>query len=69
MISPGFPADYAIVGDFNQLLTAENAGAPVELRAVEPSIAGFEVGVVGAFVAIMIDEKAFRELNPPGGAA
>ena len=69
VISPGFPADYAIVGAFDQLLTAENPGAPVELRAVEPSIAGFEVGVVGAFVAIMLDQACFRELNPPGGAA
>src|SRR5262249_48170383 len=46
VISYGFTAPTAIIGDFSQLLTAENPGAPVELRAVEPSIAGFEVGVV-----------------------
>ena len=68
VISPMFSADYAVVGDFSQLLTAETPGAPVELRAVEPSIAGFEVGVIGAFLAKVIDPNAFRELNPPGGA-
>lgn len=69
VISAGFSADYAVIGDFSQLLTAETPGAPVELRAVEPSIAGFEVGVIGAFLAKVIDAEAFRELNPPGGAA
>ncbi|HEY7037185.1 MAG TPA: hypothetical protein VH482_38040 [Thermomicrobiales bacterium] len=65
VISGGFTAPYAVVGAFDQFLTAENAGAPVELRAVEPSIAGFEVGVVGAFLAQVIDATAFRELGAP----
>jgi hypothetical protein len=65
VISYGFTGPTVIVGDFNQLLTAENSGAPVELRAVEPSIAGFEVGVVGAFLAEAMEPSAFRALTPP----
>ena len=65
VISDGFAnPPYAVVGDFNQLLTAETPGAPVELRAVEPSIAGFEVGVIGAFLAKVIDPAAFVEITP-----
>lgn len=69
VISNGFVAGgTAIVGDSQSLLTAENAGAPVELRAVEPSIAGFEVGVVGAFASVLVDPSAFVKLTPPAGA-
>lgn len=63
--SPGIEAGGVIVGDFSALLTAENAGAPVELRAVEPSIGGIEVGIIGAFAAEITDPGAFAEITPP----
>ena len=64
--SPGFTdPDVVYVADAGAFLTAEDAGAPVQLRAVEPSIAGFEVGVVGGFAAERIDPKAFVKLTPP----
>jgi len=64
-VSPGLPPDTVIVGDFSALLTAETAGAPVELRAVEPSIGGMEVGVIGAFLVELIEEGAFCAVTPP----
>ena len=67
VISPQLAAASCFVGDSTALLTAETAGAPVELRAVEPSIAGFEVGVVGAFVADLMEKKAFVQLTVPAG--
>jgi hypothetical protein len=68
VISNGFGASHAVVGDPQSLIAAENPGAPVELRVVEPSIAGFEVGVVGAFAAVVTEPQAFCELTPPAGA-
>jgi HK97 family phage major capsid protein len=65
VISPGMPAGTVIIGDFSALIVAETAGAPVELRAVEPSIAGFEVGVVGAFLAEVVEAAAFQNISPP----
>jgi len=62
VISNGFGGATAIVGDSQAMLCAENPGAPVELRAVEPSIAGFEVGVVGAFLAEIVEPDAFVAL-------
>jgi HK97 family phage major capsid protein len=67
VISNGFGGATAIVGDSQGMLCAENAGAPVELRVVEPSIAGFEVGVVGAFLAEVVEPGAFVDLVPPAG--
>jgi HK97 family phage major capsid protein len=63
--APGLAADTVIVGDFSALLTAETAGAPVELRAIEPSIGGLEVGIIGAFLAEVVDPGAFAEITPP----
>jgi hypothetical protein len=48
-----------VVGDSSGLLVAETAGAPVELRAVEPAIGGLEVGIIGAFEAVVVDDGAF----------
>jgi HK97 family phage major capsid protein len=59
IMSNGVPAGKVIVGDFQSLITAETPGAPVELRAVEPSIAGMEVGIVGAFLAEPVEIEAF----------
>lgn len=63
--SPGLPADTVVVGDFTALLTAETQGAPVELRAVEPSIGGMEVGVIGGFLSDLIEMTAFCKVTPP----
>jgi HK97 family phage major capsid protein len=65
VISRGLPADTVIVGDSQSLLTAETPGAPVDLRAVEPSIGGLEVGIIGAFLAEIVEPGAFAELTPP----
>lgn len=61
--SAGFEAKTAIVGDSKALLIGETAGAPVQLRVVEPSIAGYEVGVVGAFKAISFDDERFADIG------
>ena len=45
------------------LLVAETAGAPVELRVVEPAIGGVEVGIIGAFEAVVVDAGAFSMLT------
>lgn len=59
IVSPGLNAGEIIVGDINGLLVAETAGAPVELRVVEPAIGGVEVGIIGAFEAVVVDSGAF----------
>jgi len=61
--SYGFTGNTAIIGDSNALLVAESANAPVELRAVEPSIGGMEVGVIGGFKAKVYDTGRFLRLN------
>ncbi len=55
----GFASGEMVVGDSSGLLVAETAGAPVELRAVEPAIGGLEVGIIGAFEAVVVDDGAF----------
>lgn len=62
--SVGFETGTAIVGDSRALLVGETAGAPVQLRAVEPSIGGLEVGVIGAFKAISFDDERFADIGP-----
>lgn len=59
IVSRGFNAGEIIVGDINALLVAETAGAPVEMRVVEPAIGGVEVGLIGAFEAAVVDDGAF----------
>lgn len=61
--SYGFPARTRIVGDSAAFLVGESPGAPVELRAVEPSIGGLEVGLIGAFQAKIFDADRFIKLN------
>lgn len=53
----------AVLGDSGALLAAETAGAPVELRVVEPSIGGMEVGVIGAFAAAVMDSNRFIHIS------
>jgi HK97 family phage major capsid protein len=61
--SYGFDQDTAIVGDASAFLVGETAGAPVQLRVVEPSIGGMEVGVIGAFKSVVFDPLRFAHLG------
>lgn len=60
--TPGLASGTIIVGDARALLVAEEPGTPVELRAVEPSIAGMEVGLIGAFISKVFDAARFNKL-------
>jgi hypothetical protein len=55
------------VGDSQALLVAETSGAPVEMRAVEPSIGGMELGVIGAFKSVLTEPKAFVPITSVTG--
>ncbi len=63
VVSRGMDAGVAAVGDSSGLLVAETAGAPVELRVVEPAIGGYEVGLIGAFEAVVVDPGAFAMIT------
>jgi HK97 family phage major capsid protein len=63
VISTAIGADRTYVADSSVLLCAETAGAPVELRMVEPSIGGLEVGIIGAFACDVVDVGAIEELH------
>lgn len=63
LVSRGLDTGVAIVGDAQALLVAETAGAPVQLRAVEPAIGGLEVGIIGAFEAVVVEDEAFSLLT------
>lgn len=57
--SYGFAANTAVIGDASAFLVAETPGAPVEMRVVEPSIGGMQLGVIGAFKAKVFDGNRF----------
>lgn len=59
VVSRGLNSGEIIVGDSDALLVAETPGAPVELRATEPAIGGVEVGIIGAFEAVVVEDEAF----------
>jgi len=61
--SYGFDQDVAVVGDSSALLAGENQGNPVEMRVVEPSIGGWEVGLIGAFKSVVFDANRFYHLG------
>jgi hypothetical protein len=63
VVSRGMDSGVVVVGDRNGLLVAETAGAPVELRVVEPAIGGVEVGLIGAFEAVVVDDGAFAMIT------
>ena len=63
VVSRGLDAGVMIVGDSQGLLVAETPGAPVELRVVEPAIGGYEVGIIGAFEAVVVDDGAFAMIT------
>lgn len=59
VVSPELDAGTIVVGARAGLLVAETPGAPVELKVVEPAIGGLEVGIIGAFEAVVADPGAF----------
>lgn len=63
VVSRGLDAGVALVGDAQALIVAETPGAPVQLRAVEPAIGGLEVGIIGAFEAVVVEDEAFALLT------
>jgi len=63
IVSRGMDTGVIVVGDSQGLLVAETAGAPVELRVVEPAIGGVEVGLIGAFEAVVVDPGAFAMIT------
>ncbi len=63
LTSRGMDAGTIVVGDMQGLLVAETAGAPVELRVVEPAIGGLEVGLIGAFEAVVVDPGSFSLIS------
>jgi hypothetical protein len=63
VVSRGMDTGVIVVGDSDGLLVAETAGAPVELRVVEPAIGGYEVGLIGAFEAVVTDPGAFAMIT------
>ncbi len=63
LTSRGMDQGTIIVGDMQGLLVAETAGAPVELRVVEPAIGGLEVGLIGAFAPVVVDPGSFSLIS------
>lgn len=63
VVTRGMDAGVMTIGDSAGLLVAETAGAPVELRVVEPAIGGVEVGIIGAFEAVVVDPGAFSMIT------
>jgi len=63
VISRGLDSGVIAVGVRNKLIVAETPGAPVELRVVEPAIGGVEVGIIGAFEAVVAEDEAFALLT------
>ena len=61
--SYGFDQNTAVVGDSGALLIGENAGNPVEMRVVEPNIGGWQLGLIGAFNAVVMDVNRFYHLG------
>lgn len=63
VISRGLDAGVMVVGVRSKLLVAEKATNPVQLRVVEPAIGGYEVGLIGAFEAVAVEDEAFSLLT------
>lgn len=63
IVSRGLDPGVAVIGRAASLIVGETAGAPVELRKIEPSIGGLEVGLIGAFAAAASDPDAFALLT------
>jgi HK97 family phage major capsid protein len=63
VVSRGLDSGVMAVGIAEHLIVAETAGAPVELRVVEPAIGGVEVGIIGAFEAVVAQDESFALLT------
>lgn len=61
--SRGLHSGVIIVGDREGALVAETPDAPVNLNVVEPAIGGYEVGLIGAFEAVAVDDGAFAQIT------
>lgn len=61
--SRGLDSGLIIVGDSEALLVAETPGAPIDLQVVEPAIGGLEVGIIGGFEAVVVDDGAFANIT------
>jgi HK97 family phage major capsid protein len=61
--SRGFGTGEAYIGDASAFIVAESPSAPVELRAVEPAIGGYEVGLIGAFAAAAFSNSRFAKVG------
>lgn len=61
--SPEFVEKTAIVGVSDWLFVGETPGAPVRMQVIEPDIAGYLVGVVGAFRAVSFDDNGFADIG------
>lgn len=62
VVSPALPADYLAVANTNFLEIYEPGSSPIELKALEVGILGFEVGVYGLFACKMFAE-GFKRLD------
>jgi hypothetical protein len=60
--SQQFAAGTLVVGNSQMLLCGETPAAPERLQAVEVSIGGVEVGIIGQFGATLIDANGFSKI-------
>jgi hypothetical protein len=63
VVSPALPAGTLDAARSSYFETYEQPGAPVELRALEVSVLGWEVGVYGMFAGVVTDAGAFVHLS------
>lgn len=67
IVSSQLPAGTLAVGRSQYLEIYENAGAPVQLRALEVGILGYELGVYGLYAAKVTNPAAWVKLAVPAG--
>lgn len=65
VVAPDLPEGSLLVGNTAFFEVSEQPGAPVQLRALEVGILGWEVGVYGLFAAQVTEAGAFVKLAPP----
>ena len=63
---PQAPAGTLVAGQTQYFEVAERPGSPVELRALEVGILGYELGVYGMIGALVTEEGAFVHLSEQG---
>lgn len=65
VVSSALPGGTLVIGNSGYFEVTESAGAPVQLRALEVGILGYEVGVFGLFGSVVTEDGAFVKLVPP----